>query len=261
LSSSADAEARTYGGVDTTTLARALGVPRVAAFDEVASTMDVAHALAADGAGAGTLVLAEAQTAGRGRAGRRWSSQPGAGIWLTLIERPSDAAAVEVLSLRLGLHAALAVHAFADDAVRLKWPNDLFVGDRKLAGVLVEARWQDARPAWVAIGLGMNVVAPDDQPQAVGLAEGVDRIDVLRALVPALRAAAETLGGLTASERAAYDARDLARGRRILAPAAGIVRGVTAGGELLVESDEGETRTYRHGSLIFASPGDVLAAG
>ena len=84
-------------------LARELGLPAVEIFETVGSTLDVAHERAAAGAAAGTLILAEEQTAGRGRQGRSWTSEPGAGIWLTLIERPKDRASLDVLSLRVGL--------------------------------------------------------------------------------------------------------------------------------------------------------------
>ncbi|HYD54232.1 MAG TPA: biotin--[acetyl-CoA-carboxylase] ligase, partial [Gemmatimonadaceae bacterium] len=134
-----------YDGIDRETLAARLGVPRLALFAEVTSTQDVANALAGDGTPAGTLVLADAQLAGRGRHGRRWASEAGAGIWLTLVERPTDAAALEVLSLRLGLEAARVLDGWADAPVRLKWPNDLLVGEAKLAGILVEVRWREQR--------------------------------------------------------------------------------------------------------------------
>jgi len=250
LSSFADIEAGSYDGVTTGALAARLGVPRVVAFDELGSTMDVAHALAADGAPPGTLVLADAQTAGRGRAGRRWTSEAGAGIWLTLVERPVDASAVEVLSLRLGIQIAEAIEPFAPSPVLLKWPNDVHLAAGKLAGVLVEARWQDARPAWVAIGVGMNVRAPSDQPTAAALRPGVDRLDVLAALVPAIRRAGQAAGPLTAAERATFERRDLALGRRIVAPCVGTVRGLSPGGDLLVETDGGGTSSFRHGSLL-----------
>jgi BirA family biotin operon repressor/biotin-[acetyl-CoA-carboxylase] ligase len=251
LSSFADVEAPSYDGVATRALGGLLGVPRLLVFDEVGSTMDVAHALAADGAPAGTLVLADAQRAGRGRAGRRWTSEAGAGIWLTFVERPVDAAAVEVLSLRLGLEAADAVEPFAPTPVLLKWPNDVHLAAGKLAGVLVEARWQDARPAWVAIGVGMNVRAPSGEA-AAAFRPGVRRLDVLAALVPALRRAARASGPLTTAERAAFERRDLALGRRIVAPAPGTVRGLSAGGDLLVETDGGAVASFRHGSLVLA---------
>jgi BirA family biotin operon repressor/biotin-[acetyl-CoA-carboxylase] ligase len=256
LSSSADA----YDGVDAGALAESLGVPRLALFAEVSSTMDVAHAAAARGAPAGTVVLADAQTAGRGRGGRRWASQAGGGIWLTLVERPTDPSAIEVLSLRLGLGAAAAVEPFAEESVRLKWPNDLYLGERKLAGVLVEARWRDGRPEWVAIGFGMNVLAPDDMPQAAHLRAGVRRADVLAGLVPALRSAAAARGPLTAAELRAFAERDRALGRRVIAPLAGRVVGLTPAGELRVEAADGRVATARHGSLVLADEPSVAGS-
>jgi BirA family biotin operon repressor/biotin-[acetyl-CoA-carboxylase] ligase len=244
-----------YDGVDAAALARRLGVPRVAAFDEVDSTMDVAHALAADGAPAGTVVLADAQRGGRGRGGRRWASHPGVGIWLTLVERPRDTSGLDVLSLRLGLHAAAAGERFATEPVRLKWPNDLYVGEGKLAGVLVEVRWRDGRPEWVAIGFGMNVRAPADVPAAAGLAPGTERLAVLAALVPVLRSAAAARGPLAAGELAAFAARDMAVGRAVSEPVPGVVRGIGAGGELLVADAAGRVTAARHGSLVFAPAG------
>jgi BirA family biotin operon repressor/biotin-[acetyl-CoA-carboxylase] ligase len=131
-----------YDGASPEALAERIGAPHVALFHTVGSTMDEAHALASAGAAAGTIVIADEQTAGRGRAGKRWSS-PHRGIWLTLVERPTDPAAVEVLSLRVGIAAANALDAFTAEPVRLKWPNDLYVDRGKLAGVLVE--WTGSR--------------------------------------------------------------------------------------------------------------------
>ena len=123
--------------------------------------MDVAHALAAEGAPAGTVVLADHQSAGRGRGGRAWLSEAGAGIWLTLIERPQDVRADRGAGCSAsGCDAALALDRYAGGLVGLKWPNDLYLGGRKLAGVLIEARWQDGAPTWVAIGIGINVRVP-----------------------------------------------------------------------------------------------------
>jgi BirA family biotin operon repressor/biotin-[acetyl-CoA-carboxylase] ligase len=255
-----------YDGRDARELAALLGVPRVELLASVGSTMDTAHILAAgadgrDGAPPGTVVLAEEQRAGRGRAGRRWSSAPGAGIWLTLIERPADAEALQVLSIRLGLRAARVLDRYAAGSVSLKWPNDMFVGGGKLAGILVEARWRGGdrpaagpagtgRPEWVAIGIGLNVVPPNDLP-AAGLEPGTSRVEVLSELVPALRAAAFARGLLGADELAAWRARDLAAGRRCLEPAAGVVRGIAADGALVVAGEGGDD-TFRGGSLVLA---------
>lgn len=239
-----------YDGVEVESLVERLGVPRVVAFDSVGSTLDVAHTLGAEAAAAGTLVLADEQTAGRGRFGRVWQSPPGAGIWLTLVERPARADALEVLSLRLGLRAAEALDVFAGERVRLKWPNDLYLAAGKLAGILVEARWRDARLDWVAVGFGLNVRAPHDIP-AAGLRGATGRVAVLESLIPALRAAVATSGPLSEGELAAYATRDLAAGRRVVAPVVGRAAGIDASGALLVDTGSGRDRV-RAGSLTFA---------
>lgn len=245
------AEARTtdrYDGVDASALASALGVPHLALYSTVGSTMDEAHALGARGVPAGTLVLSDVQTAGRGTKGRRWSSPPH-GIWLTLVMRPDDPQAIEVMSLRVGMAAARALDAFAAEPLRLKWPNDLYVDDRKLAGTLVEARWRGDRPDWVAVGFGVNVTPPTDQPNAAGLDPGTTRVAVLEALVPELRAACDGTGHLTRAELDEFAARDLARGRACIEPVRGRVSGIAETGELLVELADSVARV-RTGSLI-----------
>ena len=230
----------------------ALGVARVEVHPTVTSTLDVAHAIASS-VPAGTLVLADEQTAGRGTQGRRWTSRAGDGIWLALLERPTDVRALDVLSLRCGLYAAEALDGLAMATVGVKWPNDLYVAARKLAGVLIETRWRGASVEWVAIGFGLNVVAPPLET-AIGLADGVTRLEALGRLVPALRRAAGAQGLLTDDELARWRRRDIARGRRIVAPAHGTVAGVTRAGELLVLGADGAEGRYRSGTLTFAEP-------
>lgn len=245
------ADVATYDGRDAATLARLLGVPRVVAFDATASTMDDAHSMAAVGAPAGTIVIADRQDAGRGRHGRRWASAHGQGIWMTVIERPNDPRAIEVLSLRVGLRAARALDRFAPAVVGLKWPNDLFLGDGKLAGILIEARWRAERVDWVAIGIGVNVREPANVASAAALRAGTSRLDVLGELVPAIRAAAAARGPLSPTELAAYGTRDIGRGRACVQPVTGEVQGINEAGELLVNT-AGAVRAFREGSLIFA---------
>lgn len=241
----------TYDGHDGDAFARLLDVSRVVVLDSTGSTMDEAHALAAAGAPAGTVVLTDRQTSGRGRNGRRWASERGQGIWMTVIERPNDASAVDVLSIRLGLRVARALDRYAPSSVRLKWPNDLFIADGKVAGILVEARWRASRIDWVAIGIGVNVSAPADVPGAAALAPGVDRVDVLAELVPAMRAAAHARGALAPEELAEFATRDIAVGRHCVDPVPGRVRGIAPTGELLVDTPVG-LRAFRDGSLTFA---------
>lgn len=238
----------TWFGHDAVTMAQALALPRVVAEASLSSTMDAAHALAAEGAPAGTLVLAEEQHAGRGRGGNRWRSASRSGIWMTLLERPSDASGLEVLSLRVGLRVAPVLERWTNGPVRLKWPNDLFVNDAKLAGVLIEARWRDQRPDWVAIGIGVNLVeALGDLPTSA--LQHADALTVVGELVPALRAAAFARGPLTEEELAQFAARDLTRGCRVSSPGIGTACGITAAGELLVQSSAGLT-PFRSGSLV-----------
>lgn len=237
-----------YDGVDESTLQRRLDVPRLSLHDAVSSTMDVAHVLASAGAPAGTLVLANSQTAGRGRSGRRWASAPAAGLWFTILERPLDPVALRLLSLRVGLRIAAAIERHASTPVRLKWPNDVFLGTGKIAGVLTEARWANDRPEWVAVGVGLNVVPPADVSTAAALG-GVSRIELLAELVPAVRGAASSRGSLTSFELAAYAARDLARGHTATSPGHGRVAGIDSEGHLLIVSATGTMR-YTGGSLV-----------
>ena len=244
-----------YDGRCADDLERRLDLRKVVVFDQVGSTLDVAHALAAEGAPAGTLVLADTQTAGRGRLGRSWRSERGAGVWLTLIERPARAAALDVLSLRIGLALAPVLDPFtgADvGPVGLKWPNDLYLKTGKVGGILIEARWREQTPEWVAIGVGINVRAPADEPRAAGLRGDVSRLDLLTAVIPDIRAAAANPNAvLTDAELAAYGTRDVAATRRCIEPVVGRVRGIDPSGALVVDPIEGGAPvTVRAGSLV-----------
>jgi len=118
------------------------------------STNDRARELASAGAPHGTLVTADVQTAGRGRQGRTWVAPAGSSLLLSLILRETD----PLLSLRAGL----AVADLAGPAALVKWPNDVLLDGRKVAGVLVEARPQEG---WAVLGIGVNAALdPADLP-------------------------------------------------------------------------------------------------
>jgi BirA family biotin operon repressor/biotin-[acetyl-CoA-carboxylase] ligase len=237
----------------------ALGLSRLVHHQEVASTMDEAHALASAGAPAGVVVIADRQVRGRGRGGQRWESSAGDGLWMTLIERPSDEDVVGVLSLRMGLALAEALDALADGPVSVKWPNDVYRGRGKLAGILIEARWRDAMVDWVAIGVGINRRVPSSMPQAATIRADVSRATLLAAVVPGMRAAAARQGPLSAEELEAWHRRDMARGRRIRLPVDGVVAGISADGALLVERGSAiEPESFRAGSLVFADAEHTL---
>lgn len=237
-----------YDGATGEALARVLSVPRVVVLDEVTSTMDIANELATAGAAAGTLVLADGQAAGRGRAGRRWESRAGDGIWLTLVERLNDLSALDVLSLRIGIRAARALDRFGPAPVGLKWPNDLYLPGGKLGGILVESRWRGSVPEWTAIGVGINVRGVA-HPGGAALGDDVSRVEVLGELVPALRAAAAARGHLDAGEIREFAERDVTRGRACREPVAGVVSGILANGALVIETSHGREQV-REGSLV-----------
>jgi BirA family transcriptional regulator, biotin operon repressor / biotin---[acetyl-CoA-carboxylase] ligase len=133
-------------------------------YDSVGSTMDVAHMLALGGAPEGTTVIARQQTAGRGRAGREWNAPSGSALQATIVLRPSlPPALLTLLPLQFGLAAAEAIDACCTGLrTWLKWPNDLWLGDRnagrKVGGILVEVR----TGAVLLAGFGINIDQPGE---------------------------------------------------------------------------------------------------
>jgi BirA family transcriptional regulator, biotin operon repressor / biotin---[acetyl-CoA-carboxylase] ligase len=232
-------------------------VPEIVRLARVGSTMDVLHDLAQAGAPAGTAVVAEEQEAGRGSRGRGWSS-PRGGLWLSVLARPGETG-LELLSLRAGLAlAAVLARAGAGDELRLKWPNDLMLGERKVGGILCEARWQGAAPAWVAIGVGLNVANRPPLELATtathlaAACPGLTPEALTGPVVESLRMLDTGPGPLGASELQALERVDWLRGRPLTAPAAGRADGIAADGALRVRRPDGGVTTVRAGTVVLA---------
>ena len=246
----------------------------------ITSTNDVAARLADAGAAEGTWVVADEQSAGRGRRGRTWVSPPGAGLYLSVIFRPptiagaGGAAAVRddrvtpLLTLMAGVAAAQGVRAATGLAPGLKWPNDLVIepiGERsgfsrfrKLAGILAEASATGGELQSVVIGIGINLTSaaypPDVEARATSiegeLGRPIERAAVLVEVLIALAAWRRALGDGRQGEL--LDAwRALApssRGRRVRWKATadraigGITQGIDDTGALLVKTDAGVER-------------------
>jgi BirA family biotin operon repressor/biotin-[acetyl-CoA-carboxylase] ligase len=240
-----------YDGLTPADLAALLRAPGCLALVSVTSTMDITHELASEGAPAATVVLADEQVAGRGRQGRHWHSPRGAGIWLGYLVRPARATESGVLALRVGLAIAEALMDLGVTA-RLKWPNDVVVEDRKLAGVLCEARWSADKLSWIAVGVGINVLGPlpeEISSQAIALSEvdpTITRLKVLEALVPRLHVLG-TEPALSDDEREAFQRVDWLAGRRLREPVKGVASGVDPQGALLVETGKGMQRVMGGG--------------
>jgi BirA family biotin operon repressor/biotin-[acetyl-CoA-carboxylase] ligase len=122
----------------------------------VSSTQDLARSEAAEGAPEGTVVVAEEQIAGRGRLGRSWVSPPGANLYVTLVLRPSPER-MRALSMIAPLAVAEAVEETTALSPRIKWPNDLLLAGRKLAGVLIDTEISGQAPQYALVGVGLNV--------------------------------------------------------------------------------------------------------
>jgi len=171
--------------------------------------------------------------------------------------RPTRAA-LPIASIRAGLVLADAVDdVLGAPRARLKWPNDVLVDDRKLAGVLCEGRWQGDGLQWLAIGIGVNVV--NEIPRAlrsvaIALAEvspNVSRLDVLDRLVPHLPGLLTHSVRLTQPECDAFTARDWLRNRWLVRPVAGRAAGLRSDGALLVETAATST-AVREGHIELA---------
>jgi len=233
------------------------GVPSIHWLERVSSTQDAAHRLAGKGAPDGTAVAAVEQTQGRGSRGREWVS-PAGGLWMSVICRPAAVAAPHVLTIRVSLAIAALLSERSGRPIGIKWPNDLIVDDRKVGGVLAEARWVGDSMAWVVIGVGVNVTNPvpsELRSAAVSLQQlGVEESapELAGPVAAAVLRAARSRGRLDARETASLAARDWLRGRALSAPVPGIAAGIDADGGLRVRATDG-TQVVRSGSIVLAS--------
>lgn len=226
------------------------GASQVIALEHCTSTMDITHQLAADGAPHATVVVANGQGAGRGRSGKVWQSASGAGVWTSVLLRTPADAPPGVLSLRVGLALAESLDAYADAAIQVKWPNDLLLRGRKLAGVLTEARWRGDVLEWIVVGVGVNVRHAVLDGESATLGSEARPSAVLVDIVRAVLVAATAQGELTAAEVSGFAARDFSVGKAVVEPLDGIVLGVSARGGVRVRTASGDAVAVS-GSLVF----------
>ena len=241
------------------------------------STNDDAHALAAANAPEGTVVVADAQTAGRGRLARVWHSPPGLGLYLSTLHRPRRSAAeLPRWTLAAAVAACEACREVARVDAAIKWPNDVLAGGKKLAGILAESRTTGTNVAWLVVGTGFNVnhLAADfpaefaDRATSLRiLAAGrsVDRARLARVYIDRLGAwTAELAEGrfdalAEAWQRLAPGARgarvrwtDSSGAHAVATACTGVTLGLDESGALRVEVDGGRVIAVRIGESLTA---------
>ena len=217
------------------------------------STMDLASERAFGGAGHGVVVGADEQSAGRGRRGHEWQSPAGAGLYFSMVTRPGlVATSLPLLTLAAGVGVRAGIRAATGLAADLKWPNDVIIGRRKLAGILAEGLGLGTREQAVIIGVGINVqpaaYSPDVAVRAMSLegelGRAIDRGtvlgDVLAGLWDSMAALERNRGDILQAWRAASPS---ATGTRVEWDTNhGTTAGIDDGGALLVRTADGIER-------------------
>jgi BirA family biotin operon repressor/biotin-[acetyl-CoA-carboxylase] ligase len=214
------------------------------------STNERAKELALSGALHGTIVTADEQSAGRGRQGRVWTAPPRSAVLMSLVTRR--------LTPTLPLAAAVAICDALPIRCEIKWPNDIWLDRRKLAGILVEGRPQEG---WAVLGIGLNVTTESFPPELAEIATSLrmagvelDPEAVLAALLGSLD---EWLEAPAEDVLAAWSERDALRGGRVRwTDGEGTAAGIDASGALVVETDKGRV-TLDAGEVHLQQGGQV----
>lgn len=240
-------------------------IPEIRYFNSITSTNDTAIAWAEVNAPDMALIIADEQTAGRGRFSRRWLTPPGVALAFSLVIRPSpsEQTCLPLFSPFTGLMITLAIEELTQSKPQLKYPNDILLNDKKAAGVLVEAAWQGGQLKAVVIGAGVNVLHPSAPPPgevlfpATSLEDEtgcpLQREELLAATLRHFFSWRSRLG--TAEFMAAWDYRLAFRKRTvsISLPSgmilSGTVQGIDQGGALLLQLNSGEIRKVTIGDV------------
>ncbi len=233
---------------------------RLLYFPELTSTMDEAARLADEGAEEGTVVVAEVQSAGRGRQGRSWVSQPG-NLLFSVLFRP-DVAHLPFISILGGLAAARAVRKTTGLDARIKWPNDLMIGGKKAAGILAESAIAGNSVWYAVLGIGVNVALDTGNSEEIAAlatsinaaaGEEIPRETLLRQLLLDLDSLYLQMrrGGSPVPEW-----RELLEtiGQRVDAVSgsethSGLAEGIDDSGNLLLRQDDGQLVTLTAGDV------------
>lgn len=243
-------------GLDTAVVGR-----EVRSYRQVGSTMDLARAAAQSGAPDGRVIVADEQTAGRGRLNRQWVAPPGSSLLTTTLLRPRPEIAAK-LTIIAALAVCEAIEEVTGLTVRLKWPNDALINGKKVCGILIEAESDADGPLVALVGIGLNVnFDPANLTEAVfppttlshELGRDVDRLPLLRALLRRLDALlAAAARGVPVHEQWQRRLDTLGQRVRVTVGAdvmEGLAEGVGPNGELLVRRSDGTLTTVVAGDV------------
>jgi BirA family biotin operon repressor/biotin-[acetyl-CoA-carboxylase] ligase len=241
---------------------------RVRRFGAVTSTNEVARKLATESSMEGLLIVADHQTRGRGRRGREWFSPSGLGLWATLILKPRfDGEALFPLGLAVGLAMCKTIESDCMHlAPKIQWPNDIYLGNRKVGGILVETLRDGDRIRAVLLGMGVNLnqsnedFPPEIRGRAISIGGAlrgwIDRDRFLESLLPTLRYEIQRVydGGF-GRIRDDYGKRTNLRDRDFTVVLGnGELHGRLADfgehGELILSTGAGARRTLTHGEVV-----------
>ena len=241
----------------------------LAFFPVTGSTNDVLKTMAADGAPHGTAAVADCQTGGRGRMGRRFDSAPGSGIYLSVLLRPAcPAAELMTLTAQAAVAVCRAIERVCGVRPGIKWVNDLLLGGKKICGILTELSLEaeSGRVAWAIIGIGINCnrTAESFPPELREIAGSIlsqtgRRVDRNRLAAEVLR----QLSGLPMADwREAYRAAcvNLGQAVRLIAPGrpdrCGLALDLGENAELLVRLEDGTVEAVNAGEVSLRAPGE-----
>jgi BirA family transcriptional regulator, biotin operon repressor / biotin---[acetyl-CoA-carboxylase] ligase len=248
-----------------TTLKVALAPRAVRFYEQVGSTNDLALDWLRDGAAAGSVVIADEQTNGRGRLGRSWFAPPGTALMLSIVLHP-DAGTLSRVGMLGALSVCETLEGLGAKDAGIKWPNDVRLGERKVCGVLPEAAWDGNRLLGAVLGIGLNVRIPFENTDLDAIAVSlepalgvrVDRLDVLERLLERVDYWSAQLASSHLFE--AWKTRLTTLGQRVKhtgtdGPIEGTAENVDDQGALLLRLDDGQTYRVVAGDIALGEQG------
>ena len=261
---------RPWKGRDAEAWARQIGVPRLELHRRLPSTNSYLCDLIPDGALPFTTIVADEQTAGRGRDGSGWHSPSDTGLWLSVLLALESQGTAGVLPLAAGVAIAIAIEKVAKVSVGLKWPNDILVGPRKVGGILCESAGDSGQLVAVGIGVNLRRPAAGFPPQLASSVAFLDEVggrsttepELTKQVIEELRRWTQPIPNtLSGRLRMEWESRDRLQGRqvRLESGIVGVATGTSPEGALEVAAADGSLLRVRAGRVRIKESGGSAA--